>query len=91
MRLKDYMAKKTFHDPIAPRYKEKSINNPWPFTAPTYDDRGKVEAGTNCGVGFKNPIGHKGAPKQTVPTLPRCNVPTLKVGNRNFDNIDVYE
>lgn len=49
-------------------------NSPWDFRCPQYDQRHScfVSAGTNYGVGHKNPVGHKGNPKSEVATLP-CN------------------
>ncbi|SRR5258708_28622258 len=88
---KEYMAKKMFSDPIAPQREEKSVKNPWTFTAPCYDDRNNIQAGTNYGKGFRNPIGHKGSAKMNVPTLPKSNVKTEEVVTRDFDNLDMYD
>lgn len=50
----------------------KKINSPWNFDCPPYDERTScfVNAGTNYGVGHRQPVGHKGDPKQRVDVLP---------------------
>lgn len=57
-------------------------NSPWNFACPPYDQRSSVwvNAGTNYGVGHKNPVGHTGNPKVNVDTLPYGrNTPTMQV------------
>lgn len=65
------MAKTGFKDPIAPPA-TKTKKTPWNFTAPCYDERTScyVDAGSHYGIGHKNPVGHKGAVKQRVDTMP---------------------
>ena len=48
-------------------------NTPWDFTCPQYDQRSScyVNAGTDYGVGHKQPVGHKDNPKSSVDVLPR--------------------
>jgi hypothetical protein len=60
-----------FHDPIAAKPEKKNVRTPFNFEAPQYDDRTKICAGTHHGVGHRNPVGHAGAVKQTVPALPQ--------------------
>jgi hypothetical protein len=64
--------KSGFHDPIAPKAKERKQKTPWDFQAPEYDERSScfVQAGSSYGVGHKNPVGHEGNPKARVPTMP---------------------
>lgn len=62
--------KKGFKDPIAPNPSSAKVKTPWNFEAPIYDERCKVAAGDNYGVGFRNPVGHKGSPKMHVDTMP---------------------
>ncbi len=66
---------KTFSDPIKPRsQKPKEITkSPWDFSSPCYDNRSSsfIQAGTDYGVGFNQPVGHSGAPKTNVSTLPK--------------------
>lgn len=47
-------------------------NSPWDFRCPQYDQRSsrEINAGTNYGVGYRNPVGHANNPKQYVDTLP---------------------
>ena len=60
-----------FKDPIA-RTPAKKRESPWDFRCPPYDERSSwfVNAGTHQGIGSRNPVGHTGAPKQRVGTLP---------------------
>jgi hypothetical protein len=59
------MADHGFKDPIAPRSQKPKdkpkdgVNSPWDFTAPCYDERSScfVNAGTDYGTGFNEPIG----------------------------------
>lgn len=70
------------------RPKDKPVDgkkSPWDFTCPQYDQRTScfVNAGTNYGVGFKQPVGHQGDATIKGPTLPQGNVNTM--------NLKVYE
>lgn len=75
-----------FKDPIAiksQKPKDQPVdgkNSPWDFRCPQYDQRSScfVNAGTNYGVGNRNPVGHEGNAKSTAPTLPKGKVSTLK-------------
>lgn len=75
-----------FEDPIAIKDQNKmdkpkdSFKSPWDFRCPQYDQRSSnfVNAGTHYGVGFNQPIGHKGNPKSEVPALPRTRINTLQ-------------
>jgi hypothetical protein len=70
-----------FDDPIKCKVKEKKIKTPWNFDAPQYDQRSScfVNAGTNHGVGYNQPVGHSGNPKSTAKTLPFERVATMKL------------
>lgn len=62
-----------FHDPIEPNMKkEEGKKNPWDFRCPPYDKRTScyMDTGTHYGVGFTNPVGHDGAVKLRVSTMP---------------------
>ena len=74
------MSRTGFKDPIAPPA-GKSKKSPWDFTCPKYDERTScyVNAGSHYGVGYRNPIGHKGDPKSKVPTMPFGRVDTMDV------------
>lgn len=50
----------------------KKSKDPWSFVQPKYDDRSSCyyNAGTNHGVGKKQPVGHDGDAKQRVASLP---------------------
>jgi hypothetical protein len=75
-----------FKDPTAiknqrPKDKpEDGKNSPWDFTCPQYDQRSSsfVKAGTNYGIGHRQPVGHHGDAKKTD-MLPEGRVNTLKV------------
>lgn len=68
-----------FKDPIAPK-PGRTRKSPWNFQCPPYDERSScfITAGSHCGVGHKNPIGHKGNPKRKAETLPYGKVKTLE-------------
>lgn len=78
-----------FSDPIKiksqrPEDKPKDgKNSPWDFRCPQYDQRSSswVNAGSNYGVGHRQPVGHSGDPKREVPTLPchSSEVTTMRV------------
>lgn len=57
------------------------LKSPWDFRCPQYDQRSSnfVNAGTHYGVGLRQPVGHKGNPKQIVDVLPQSRVNTLQV------------
>lgn len=46
--------------------------SPWDFRCPQYDQRSSVflNAGTDYGVGHRQPVGHEGDPKMRVDTMP---------------------
>lgn len=58
-----------------------SINSPWDFSCPQYDQRSGnfVNAGSHYGTAIKQPVGHFGNPRQTVATLPQSRVNTTQV------------
>ena len=60
---------------------KNGFKTPWDFTCPQYDQRSGnfVNAGTHYGVGYRNPIGHKGPPKDEVAPLPCHRVVTMQV------------
>lgn len=82
-------AKSGFSDPIEikhQREENKPIdgkNSPWDFRCPQYDQRSSnfVNAGTNYGVGHRQPIGHSGNPKKEVSVMPMdCHkVKTMRI------------
>ena len=55
-------------------------NSPWDFRCPQYDQRTSsfINAGTNFGVGVKQPVGHEGNPKERVDCLPMGRVNTMR-------------
>jgi hypothetical protein len=71
-----------FKDPIAVKDETKKMKSPWNFDCPHYDERSScyVNAGSHYGVGYKQPVGHKGNPKTMADTLPqdRRRVKTMK-------------
>ena len=71
-----------FHDPIqasdrVTKPKQGKVKTPWNFEAPSYDDRNRICAGSDFGVGHRNPVGHSGNPKASSPTLPKGRVATM--------------
>ena len=74
--------KSLFKDPIKPDMKKRSPN-PWQFSDLTYDHRcgTYVQAGSNYGTGFKQPVGSK-TPKR------ESNVPKgIKDVNYELDEL----
>lgn len=64
--------------------KDKPVDGkktPWDFTCPQYDQRSScfVNAGTHYGIAHRQPVGHKGNPKQKAPTLPFGRPNTMEV------------
>ncbi len=79
--------KKNFKDPLVIK-EQQPKDNPidavpkplgWDFRCPQYDQRSScyVNAGTYYGQGHKQPVGHRGEPKQRVDVLP--------FGTKGFD------
>jgi hypothetical protein len=72
----------------------KKIKSPWNFDQPPYDERSScfVNAGTNYGVGHKQPIGHTDNPKSNI--IPKGRVNTLKtdyVHKGKVSNVEIDE
>ncbi len=55
-------------------------NSPFDFRCPQYDQRSSsfVNAGTHYGTGIKQPVGHKGDPKQFVDAMPMKTIHTMR-------------
>ncbi len=79
-----------FKNPIEPKIKEKKVKSPWNFQAPCYDNRNMISAGDNYGVGFNQPVGHKGNPKEKVDVLPFGRVNTKKDDNISEAKLGMY-
>lgn len=79
-----------FKDPIAPKGKESKAKSPWNFQAPCYDERNMISAGDNYGVGYRNPVGHKGNPKERVDTLPYGRAKTMQDDNMPEAELEIY-
>jgi hypothetical protein len=82
-----------FKDPIAVK-EGKKVKNPWNFDQPSYDERTScyVNAGTNYGVGHRQPVGRSGNPKSDVAVLPKGRVNTMKtdyVHHGKVSNVEV--
>lgn len=79
-----------FADPIKIKYEreeDKPVDakkSPWDFRCPQYDQRSSnfINAGTNYGVGYKNPVGHLSQPKQRVDTMPFDRPETMRVDEK---------
>lgn len=69
-----------FKDPIA-RKEGTKVKDPWNFECPPYDERSScfVNAGTNYGTGFKQPVGHIDNGKHKVDVLPLTRKKPLKL------------
>lgn len=71
--------KKGFKDPIAiknqsPKDQPKDgKDSPWDYRCPQYDQRSSsfLNAGTDYGMGYTNPVGSKANSKEFVETLPQ--------------------
>ena len=79
-----------FKDPIKiknqkPQDEKKS---PWSFKCPQYDNRSScfIKAGTDYGMGFRQPIGSTDAPKSKVDVLPKNGALRMEVK----DNLEIY-
>lgn len=71
-----------FKDPIEAKVGMKSMKrSPWNFDCPAYDERSSsfVVAGTDFGVGHRQPVGHSGNPKTSSPTLPEGRVKAMAI------------
>lgn len=79
-----------FKNPIAPKVKEAKKKSPWNFEAPCYDERNMISAGDNYGVGFNQPVGRKGNPKQHVDVLPMGRPKTMQDDNMREGRLDMY-
>ena len=57
-----------------------SIKSPFDFSCPQYDQRSSVfiNAGSHYGTAMRQPIGHTGNPKETVPVLPQHRINTIQ-------------
>lgn len=82
--LKSYESK--FADPIKIKNQNKDcqpedgVKSPWDFRCPQYDQRSSnfINAGTHYGIAHRQPVGHKGDPKQVVDVLPQSRHNTLQ-------------
>ena len=83
---KRYTMKTGFHDPIAIK-NEKKIK-PYSFEQPKYDERSScfVNTGSHYGVGHRQPVGHDGKVKQTVPCMPMGRVNTMRIDGKAVKN-----
>ncbi len=87
--------KSNFKDPIAVK-EGKKIKSPWNFDAPPYDQRSScfLNAGTDYGVGFNQPVGRKGNPKTNVDILPMVREKTMEtsyVHKGKVSNVELNE
>lgn len=85
--LKQRFSMKTgFHDPIAIKNEKKT--KPYSFEQPKYDERSScfVNTGSHYGVGHRQPVGHDGKVKQSVPCMPMGRVNTLRVDSKSMKN-----
>jgi hypothetical protein len=69
--------------------KKKTIKNPWNYEAPCFDDRQRMSAGIDYGVGYNQPVGSVGSPKSTD-ILPKGRVDTMSL-KRDYKSLDVEE
>lgn len=84
-----------FKDPIAVK-EGKKIKSPWNFDQPPYDERSScyLNAGTDYGVGHKQPVGRMGNPKSSVDVLPKGRVKTMEtdfVHKGRVSNVEIDE
>lgn len=74
----------------------KKVKNPWNFNQPAYDERSScfINAGTNYGVGHRQPVGRSGNPKSSADVLPKGRVNTMEtdyVHHGKVSNVEVPE
>lgn len=83
-----------FEDPIAPE-KGRIGKSPWNFEAPPYDERTScfIEAGTDYGLGFRQPVGRVGKAKteEVVPTGKMKTLQTDYVYTGRPDLLEIEE
>ena len=84
--------KSKFSDPIAMKSQkpmDKPVDgkkSPFDFTCPQYDERSScfVNAGTDYGVGHRQPVGHSENPKSKVSTLPKDGALEIDVSVKSY-------
>ena len=81
-----------FKDPIAVK-EGKKIKNPWNFDQPPYDERTScyVAAGTNYGVGHRQPVGKDKAGPYAVPTGRVNTMRTDHTHKGRVSNVEINE
>lgn len=87
MKEKSINSKSGFVDPLKSKNQRPEYtpidgkNSPWDFRGPQYDQRHSnfIKAGTNYGVGHRQPVGHHGDAKANVPVLPYGRVNTMTI------------
>lgn len=64
-----------FKDPIKIKSQKEpdEKKSPWSFKCPKYDNRSScfINAGTDYGMGHRQPVGNSSAPKSQVDVLPK--------------------
>lgn len=77
--FKDPLSIKSQKPPYAP---QEAKNSPWDFRQPHYDERSScyVKAGTDYGVGHRQPVGHSGACKPYGVPIGRPNTMKTDIG-----------
>ena len=78
-----------FDNPIKSTVKKSEKKSPFDYTQPPYDERSScyVNTGSHFGVGFNNPVGHLGASKMRVDTLPFGRISTLQTDDVPRSNL----
>jgi hypothetical protein len=73
---------------IGEREEKRSINSPFNFEAPPYDQRSScyVNAGQKHGVGHRQPVGHREGAKNSVPCMPMESKCMMDYQNRLVKN-----
>lgn len=77
-----------FKNPIEGK-EGKSMKNPWNFDQPHYDQRTScyVSAGTDQGIGKRQPVGTTKASGSNA--IPMGRVNTMKVDNLPYERLDM--
>ena len=78
-----------FNDPIS-RKSGKEKKSPWNFQCPDYDERSScyLNAGTNYGIGHRQPVGKEGKAVSRASTLPFGRVNTLETDSAPPKHLD---
>ena len=82
--------KKHFADPTADRAKTQEIKSPWTARSPSFDEIQKICVGTDHGLGYNVPVGHKNQPSMETDRMP-MNCISHDHKPYNHDSIEIVD